>query len=413
MASTRVTRVLKEDKALEEFIAVEKALTKSPYILPQDVVNSSTRNEVVESETRKQETGTILGPANEMEEDLLPEPEVSESERDGLVDLVEGYSRDDDAETQSPQSSPFVEHTKPAKLVDRDLPLSPVPHTLPQTLASPILSPQPMHEESDKIDPIEGVTSGLLDNYTEKSTTLQPIPVENDDDQIGDPTDPPLDNNTIQKSTPSQEEERLLATQSESTVTRMPSIQRRGQEYLAQFLAKQKSKSSTSSSSSSTKPHSAPPHTPERNRQSLLTVILYIGIFVSLIGNIFLITKVYQLQTDMLSPEMRLDKIMKPGRVGETFEIFTSPSSNWRIWMAQKKENVEVESPALPPQVDTVKIQTWSISNILSGQPKVDVPENTAIGHTVMEEEEEGMLQTLLGETQIFIYGIVVKILRL
>jgi hypothetical protein len=55
-----------------------------------------------------------------------------------------------------------------------------------------------------------------------------------------------------------------------------------------------------------------------------LTLLVYITLILSLLANILLAVKLHSAQ----SSQRNLEQIMTPGKVGETFEIFT-PEINW------------------------------------------------------------------------------------
>src|SRR5271170_5753232 len=133
----KTTKVLPADQALEEFIAVEAALTRSPYILPRDMLPTTSgtphgagyttetkeHNMQVEVDKVKIESGE----ENVKDEELARQ--IGETE-DVLSELVEGYSRDDETDVKSLRSvpsSPFIEFTKPRIPVVESRPITPSP----------------------------------------------------------------------------------------------------------------------------------------------------------------------------------------------------------------------------------------------------------------------------------------------
>ena len=67
---------------------------------------------------------------------------------------------------------------------------------------------------------------------------------------------------------------------------------------------------------------------------------------------------------------------MKPGKVGETFDIFTTPSPGWWNWATRKGKDVEVIA-ASPPRVHIVDSHIWSFAKIwerrlMDGDAKIE-----------------------------------------
>ena len=134
---------------------------------------------------------------------------------------------DDEANIQSPKSSPFIEHTKP-RIPSIDSTPSPTP------------AASLRHRRSTSLPPMSRT----------RTPTTNDEPVER----------------TIQ----SEDTSATLAV-NETTITRMPSIQRRGQEYLSQFLAKRKSQSPRAP----IKPSTQPTLTTKTKRSPLLFLLCF------------------------------------------------------------------------------------------------------------------------------------------
>lgn len=104
---------------------------------------------------------------------------------------------------------------------------------------------------------------------------------------------------------------------------------------------------------------------------------------------------------------MRLDNIMKPGRVGETFEIFTTPVSNWWGWKSTKQKEIEVLAfPDSPPRVHKIKGKKFSFAKVWERSSVVKRPADRNSG---VKQEFDGSLRKLFGRTKILINGIWIR----
>ena len=93
---------------------------------------------------------------------------------------------------------------------------------------------------------------------------------------------------------------------------------------------------------------------------------------------------------------------MSPGKVGETFEIFTSPSSNWWTWNRAKDKEKRTEAiPASPPRVHKVKTRKWAVATIWGRRPMVEM---------ARELKMEGGLRDLFSRTKGFVNGIWMRV---
>ena len=343
----RKSRIMAAEKALEEFLKVEKAFKESPYVMPAELQPPTTDSEHVKSEISedtKAETGSINQESHE-----IP---VTETERDTVVELLEEYSNDDEADLQSPQPSPFTEHTK-SRLTSVD------------NTPSPSRAASLRHRRSTSLPPMSRTRTPL--------TTDEPI----------------------EQPTQSEDTGPTLAVNG-TAITRMPSIQRRGQEYLSEFLAKRKSQNPLPPP----KP-SIQPTPPPKTRPSPLLFLLCFFVFLSFLGNIILVTKVYQLQYPQ-NWESRLDTLMSPGKVGETFEIFTTPSSEWWTWKRSKVKETEIEEiPASPPRVHKIQNLKWAVATIWERRPIVEIAEESKV-----ESNMDRGLKDFIRRTRGYINGI-------
>jgi hypothetical protein len=119
------------------------------------------------------------------------------------------------------------------------------------------------------------------------------------------------------------EEHRLGAGNGEVSVTRASSIQRRGAEYLSQFLARRKNSSQPAPKHRTTQP------TPRMISFPVIPMILTLLLILSVAMNAVFFLKVTQLQRQQRQHTVNLESVMMPGRVGETFDIFTTPPRQW------------------------------------------------------------------------------------
>jgi len=276
------------------------------------------------------------------------------SDDDSLADLVEDYSFRDH-EDGDLQSSPFLEHTRPrTPILEEDEELS-------LYLKSPPSSPQ---------------------------RSFLPQKDEN----------------------PSSEMEQRMDGQGNDVeqLKRNTSVQRKGQEYLAQFLAR-RNPSVTTPPPIHTPTQSASPLLRRRNlRISPSTILLSILVLLSLSANIFLFTKLYEYQIPQLA---RLDDIMSPGKVGETFDIFTPTTKWWQLYHL-RNDPVEVISVAVPSRAARISHSWrhvwetgWSDWKGWKGWG----------GHRrkrIRWRHEERVID-ILGQAQIVVYGVLQRVLGL
>jgi hypothetical protein len=319
----KTTKVLPADQALEEFIAVEAALTRSPYILPRDMLPTTSGVPHGVGTTKVEDAGVELdkvkNEASDQEEKVRTDEELArqiEETEDVLSELVEGYSLDDEGDVKSLRSvpsSPFIEFTTPR---------IPVVESRPVTASSS----QRLHES------ISTNTTTETEPITNSTTTEEPKQETN--------------------------EQSLTVPSDETTaITRMPSIQRRGKEYLEQFLAKRTRKSTKTPSTKPNKPtNTIPP----------MTIFLSLCIALSLLTNIILITVVLRNQT----PFPPSEAFLKPARIDDTFEIFTpsEATSQWWKW-GPWGEKVVTTVPASTQIVRKGKRESWVISKVWMRKP--------------------------------------------
>jgi hypothetical protein len=356
----RSTRVLPAQQALEEFKAVENALTKSPYIIPQDLLPRGSGKSAPQANTRSD----IVIPTSSLGEsvsrvvDAVDEVSNSDgSDGDELAKFVEGYSFEEESRSdrESILSSPFIECTRPSVPVEDEDALEPI--SSDDNLIS-------TSAQSCRL-PASSKTADCQQDDLHPSSTLE---------------------NQIPFETPTRE-----------PLTRMPSIQRRGQEYLAQFMAKRKRSTPTAKASQS--PSSPSPPANRRTTYTFsispLILVLCLLLLLSFVTNLFLITRLYQIPN---TTPLSLDTLMKPGRVGETFDIFTTPSTNW--WTRRPKDP-DLHIPA-PPPTRTTPLHVPKV------EWKIFRKERLSFGRSgkrrVLKNIERN-LELLLGRSKIFIQG--------
>jgi hypothetical protein len=337
-ASGRTSRLLPADEPLEEFHAIETAFIKSPYVIPDDLL--SHKPKTAASETN--ETTTAPPAESTQEIDMLASDTtdvtlMDGSDRDSLVELVEGYS----FEQESVKSSPFIDFTSPRVPVLNSTPPTPSPAVddpCNDLTAPPITKPtQP------NVGPILSATRKSLDTKNDEAPR---VPTCHFHQAMPDAYAEPASTLTT---TPSSEV---------PTLQRMPSIQRRGQEYLYQFLAKRKSSPPTTNATPTTTALNANPTTttaiinPPPQPQprvlcvSLLTLALWIILVLSLLANIILVAKVYELQIPQSPPPQKVNyKPVTPGVAGETLEIFKPQSYWWEYIIPIKSTTFEKSEP--------------------------------------------------------------------
>jgi len=400
------TRVLPASQPLEEFHAVEKAILASPYILPQDLLldkpnpsspkhiqqpsestdvpsdqtqSSKTKDETTsDSMTSKEEEffaelkmrgsqgRSLSKPLQKALESSMAMSAFTEinaddadiSDNDSLADLVEDYSFRDN-EDGDLQSSPFLEHTRPRTPILED----------DEELSLYLKSPPPSPQRS------------FLPQKDEKTS--------------------------------SEMEERMDGQGNDGAeqLKRNTSVQRKGQEYLAQFLARRNPSVTTPLPVHPTT-QSASPLLRRRNlRISPTTILLSILVLLSLSANIFLFTKLYEYQTPQTA---RLDDIMSPGKVGKTFDIFTPTTKWWQLYHL-RNDPVEVIPVAVPSRAARISHSWrhvwetgWSDWNDWTGWKGWG-------GHRrkrIRWRHEERVID-ILGQAQIVVYGVLQRVLGL
>jgi hypothetical protein len=132
-------------------------------------------------------------------------------------------------------------------------------------------------------------------------------------------------------------------------------------------------------------------------------LILSLLLLLSLITNIFLIYRLYQTQD---TQPLRLETVMKPGRVGETFDIFTTPSSNW--WARRLKEP-GIQIPA-PPPTRTTPLYVPKVSKVKWNIFRKERLSFGRSGKRRVLRNIEKEVEKIVGETKLFIYGAWVRI---
>ena len=324
---------------LDTFVAVEDAVKRNPYMLPSGILTrEQSMEELVLQEARRKRSqesmmSSMSGRSGE---------EVSEAERDSVVALLEGYSNEESQPiTTSPQSSPFIEHSKAAYLREED------GFQLPTSRHQTILLPG----ESQFLGPLTPAATVDEDDHLFQSTTTT-------HDAI------PENQNLTPPVTTLEPTSTGTTPPAVTDIKRMPSVQRRGAEYLAQFLAKRKS----SPTQTPLPPSQTQPANKTRNtfdHVSILRLILYFLVLISVIANIFLATQIY----GTLKPlDVRLNGVMKPGKVGETFDIF-GPSAKIKLsgWLKPKvkaREEIMVEVVGSPVRVHPGAWRRWSAAQV-------------------------------------------------
>jgi hypothetical protein len=401
------TNVLPSSQPLEEFQAVEKAILASPYILPQDLLpkKSTTPSQQIQQpiadhnedlssssiitmiKVKEGEPGTSMTkskeeeffaelkmrgsqgrsrgkarkkqpetPTESLEMSAFTEITAADaadadiSDDDSLADLVADYSfrDDDDGELQS---SPFLEYTRPKSPVLDEMDLS-------MYLKSPPSSPQ-------RSFAIRSEENAMPEDTQVKGTTG------------GTTWDGDLKRNT--------------------------SVQRRGQEYLSQFLARRKPSTTTPATTTpSTKLDRARKYT--ISLPSPFTILLSVVIILSLAANLFLFTKLYEYQSPRIP---RLEDVMSPGKVGETFDIFTPSTKRWQLYHLKNKP-VEVVPIAVPSRATRISYnwrqgwETWWKGYKWGGQRR----------RRIRWRHEERVID-VLGRAQIVVYGVLQRLLGL
>ena len=347
------------EKVLKNFEEVEKALQKSPYIIPQDLYLNQGR---VESQTKTMEEN--------LEEDL-------ENVRDQVVEeqeeVASGTDNKDDGN----------DLTEALRELEEQLGLEDIPDTglrgentldesdlLGGSQWSMVNQDQaPLDEIMENYSGGEEVNTAASSPFVERtkveteeleadpppSFSIQPTPPES---RLETRNDEPDNEKSESEEDPLLSSTALLTPVAEPKISRMSSIQRRGQEYLNMFLARRQrhiQERETETEAEATVPTfaltSAPSFDfvePPRRRIWPVTIILTILLTLSLVLNVFQWREYTLLRT---AKEDRWEEIMTPGKVGETFEIFTTPSrpSSWDWWNGIRERN-ELILPTQIPQ---------------------------------------------------------------
>jgi hypothetical protein len=355
----RSTRVLPAQQALEEFKAVENALTKSPYIIPQDLLPRG-RGKLAPQDTSRSDIVMLTPSTGESVTgvvDTVGDTGNSDgSDGDELAELVEGYSFEEERRSESTLSSPFIECTRP---------------TVPV-------------EEEDTLEPISSDDNHNSTSAQSRRSTANSKTVDCQHDDLHP-------SSALETPTP-------FETPTREPLNRMPSIQRRGQEYLAQFMAKRKRSPPTAKPSQTPSPPVSS-RTTHTFTISPLILILCLLLLLSLVTNFFLITRLYQIQN---TPPLNLDTVMKPGRVGETFDIFTTPSSNW--WAGRPKDP-DIHVPA-PPPTRTTPLYVPKVEWNLFRKERLSFGRS---GKRRVLKKIERNVELLLGRSKLFIQGALAK----
>jgi hypothetical protein len=320
------SKAVKSSKSLEEFIAVEEALTKSPYIVPRDVVTTARTEKKVEVVESNVHIENVVANGVENDESIEvvkgeSETEFLEVERDTVVELVEEYAKPEEAEVSqaeiSPESSPFIEFPDKRE--------QPVENDEPPPSPSPFRPQDAPSDSLMEISPLEPLAvptvEETLPETTKSAVDEKPQPTEQPLEPIGTPLDikeqftNPVE--TQEEQTPSDHAvpqpvpadpstpETLLPT-TETTVKRMPSIQRRGQEYLSQYLEKRRINNKLHTRRPSIQIIEPPKPAPSPKRKespSWTTLVLWMIIFWSLAANIVLMVKLMDLESGGSSTE--------------------------------------------------------------------------------------------------------------
>jgi hypothetical protein len=355
---SRSVKVVPTRRSLEEFKAIEKALEKSPYIIPQDLLPSGPPKSAFKeggssaaTASVPVEEASVSGSVNE-----LGEIDVSlGSDAEELANLVDEYAFEEERRSESVLSSPFIECTKPNVPVEEE--------GARETVSS------------DGSIPANGKPCRSTTDNSATKYQLDPLPPQNAT-TLGSPVREPL--------------------------TRMPSIQRRGQEYLAQFMARRRHSPPTA------KQNESAPTTSNRRKTYTFTIsplilILSLLLLLSLITNVFLISRLYHIQDASPLP---LETVMKPGRVGETFDIFTTPSSNW--WARRLKEP-EIQISA-PPPTRTTPLYVPNVSKVKWNIFRKERLSFGRSGKRRVLRNIEKEVQKIFGETKLFVHGAWVRI---
>jgi hypothetical protein len=333
--------VLEVERVLRDFEHVEKALQKSPYIIPQDLyfLNQQNREnppaaQEIENTNEDVETNEEEDPVPRVIEEGLTEiqnaesaetevPQASEEEAVKGEDVINTEEKAEDGPQQQPD---FLEESQWSLVGQSQIDLAEIVanYSVPEDVNTATSSPFVEHVKSRSKD---------LDADPPPSFKLRPSPATSSNGDVNETQlETPLPNDSMEVT------DLNLLTVTEPKLSRMSSLQRRGQDYLNSFLARrQRRLAQDLVKSEPATPSFALVSAPSfdfvepRRKVSPVTIILVIFLLLSMIMNV-----VQWRENKLLKvpKEDILDEIMTPGRVGETFDIFTTPStsSSWDLW---------------------------------------------------------------------------------
>jgi len=326
-ASVRKTsKTLTSSKSLEEFIAVEEALTKSPYIVPMDVASAQRQKtaEIMQSEGPMENcpehiSGVIL------EEMPKEEPRLggTEVEKGSLLAIVEEYAKTEERDVSqsdvSPESSPFVEFPEQREeRIETDEPPSPSPFRPDQEPSQPLIEtvvpeptagdpvdepvPELTNADTDKVSPSVELRHAFVETAPEATQEeITTIEVTKEQASGAKSAAQPISTNT----SPSE----AVLPAPEATIKRMPSIQRRGQEYLSQYLQQRRSQPHTRRPSIQIiEPVKPPTISIKKAGLTWATLALWIVVFWSLAANVILMVKLSQAESGSFSTSLNMTK---------------------------------------------------------------------------------------------------------
>lgn len=284
------------------------------------------------------------------------------SDSDSLADLVADYSFHDNNDGNL-QSSPFLEYTRPkSPALEEDMDLS-------TYLKSPPPSPQRSFLTR------EG-------GYTSPDGSKD----------LGGST--------------------VVEESGEGDLRRNTSIQRRGQEYLSQFLARRNPSTTRTTNNPSISTSSSTASQLAARRKFVIsptTILLGILVLVSLAANIFLFTRLYEYQSPRVP---RLEDVMSPGKVGETFDIFT-PSTKWWQLYHLKTKPVEVIPIAVPSRATRISYSWRHLWETGWGDTWVGLKGWGGRRRRRIRWRHEERVINVLGRAQIMIYDVLQRVLGL
>ena len=326
-SARKTSKTLISSKSLEDFIAVEEALTKSPYIVPMDVASAQRRKtaETIQSEEPMRNGHGHISSAI-MEETPKEEPAVggTEVEKDPLVALVEEYAKTEEPDVSQfdvlPESSPFVEfpEQREQRIETDETPPSPSPLRPQQESSQSLIEavvPEPTPMEpidelvqevtnagTDKVSPPVEQPRGFIE-IAPAAPQEEIIVIEVTEEQaLGAGSTAPSE------STDPAPPETVLPTP-EATIKRMPSIQRRGQEYLSQYLEQRRHQPHTRRPSIQIiEPAKPTIISTKKPGLTWATLTLWIVVFWSLAANIILMVKLSQVESGNSSTSLNMTK---------------------------------------------------------------------------------------------------------